>query len=130
MDQNGANFDDFAIAGRLSYWLWSSSPDSVLLAAASSGQLHDPQVRRQQVERMLGDSRLVHAFTEHFLDSWLELKKIDFTTPDKDLYPEFDEPLRDGIVRETHAFFNEMLTHDLSVLNFIDSDSRHAQQSG
>jgi hypothetical protein len=121
VDQSPVDGDDYTLASRLSYFLWSAPPDDVLLTAAAKQQLRHPEVRRQQVERMLADPRAA-AFTQQFLDSWLELKKIDFTTPDKELYPEFDEPLRDAIVRETHAFFDELLAHDLSVLNFIDSE--------
>jgi hypothetical protein len=62
------------------------------------------------------------AFTENFLGQWLNLRQINFTTPDKRLYPEFDDLLEWSMVRETHLFFEELLRHDLSVLNFVDSD--------
>ncbi|HWB00901.1 MAG TPA: DUF1592 domain-containing protein, partial [Pirellulales bacterium] len=113
--------DAYDLAARLSYFLWSAAPDDELLSLAGNGQLNDPSVRRGQVERMLADARSA-TFTRHFLDHWLDLKKIDFTTPDRGLYPTFDEPLRDAMLKETRTFFDELLTHDLSVTNFIDSD--------
>jgi len=121
LDYRPAPLDDYALASRLSYFLWCGPPDEELLRLAASKQLHDPKVRRRQVERMLADERS-SVFTRHFLDGWLELKKIDFTTPDRELYPEFDEPLKDAMLRETRAFFDELLRHDQSVLNVIDSD--------
>jgi mono/diheme cytochrome c family protein len=113
--------DDDAIASRLSYFLWSSPPDAVLRTLAEEQKLRDPQVRREQVERMLSDPK-GQDFTRRFLDGWLDLKKIDFTTPDRDLYPEFDEPLRQAMLQETRLFFDELLRHDLSVTNVVDSD--------
>lgn len=70
---------------------------------------------------MLGDPK-AQAFTRNFTDQWLDLRSIDATTPDKQLYPEFDEWLQLSMVRETREFFNEVLRADLSVLSFVDSD--------
>jgi hypothetical protein len=121
LDRRPAGLDDYDVAARLSYFLWNAPPDERLLELAAAGRLSDPAERRRQTERMLVDPRS-QAFTERFLDSWLELSRIDFTTPDRDLYPEFDEPLRDAMLRETRLFFDELLDNDLSVMNFIDSD--------
>lgn len=116
-----AKRDDHAIASRLSYFLWSTMPDEALLKLADAGRLRDPAVLREQVERMLGDRRAA-ALTDNFLGQWLDLRQIEETTPDAKLYPEFDKLLELSMVRETQRFFEELLTHDLSVLNFIDSD--------
>lgn len=113
--------DDYAIATRLGYFLGGGLPDAELLKLAQAGRLRDPEVRRAQAERLLAGPQ-AQPFLRHFLDGWLDLKSIEFTTPDRDLYPEFDESLRDGMLRETRAFFTELLQHDLSVLNLIDSD--------
>lgn len=113
--------DDHAIASRLSYFLWSTMPDDELLAAADAGNLHEPATLRAQVERMLGDPK-ARAFTENFCGQWLSLRDIKATTPDKQLYPEFDELLEWSMVRETESFFDELLKDDLSVANFVDSD--------
>jgi hypothetical protein len=113
--------DDYALASRLSYFLWSTMPDQTLLQLAESGKLRQPDVLRDQVERMLRDPK-AQAFTENFTGQWLGLRNINATTPDKALYPEFDEFLQWSSVRESQLFFDEILTHDLSVRNFVDSE--------
>ncbi len=113
--------DDFALAARLSYFLWSSLPDEELHTLASRGELHHPQVLRAQVERMLGDPKS-RRFVENFTGQWLKLREIDFTVPDEQLYPEYDQLLRQSMLDETHTFFREILDKNLSVQNFIDSD--------
>jgi len=113
--------DDYALASRLSYFLWSSMPDAELLSLAQAGKLSQPAVLRAQTERLLASPK-ARAFTENFLGQWLDLRQIDFTTPDKKLYPEYDELLKTSMVRETQLFFEEILKHDLPVQNFIQSD--------
>lgn len=109
-----------ALATQLSYFLWSSMPDEELFTEAKAGRLGDPQVLAQQVERMLRDPKAAE-FTENFTGQWLDLRLIDFTTPDKSLFPEYDELLHVSMVEESQRFFQEILDHDLSLLNFIDS---------
>ena len=113
--------DDFALASRLSYFLWSSMPDQELFALAGQNDLHKPDVLRAQVERMLKD-RKSRRFVESFTGQWLRLRDIDFTVPDRQLYPEYDQLLRQSMLEETRIFFQEILDRDLSVQNFIDSD--------
>ena len=113
--------DDFALASRLSYFLWSTMPDEELLALAEAGKLTDRDLLRQQVERMLTSPKAA-AFTDNFVGQWLGLREIDFTEPDRLLYPEFDDMLKAAIVRETHLFFDEILQNDLSLTNFVASD--------
>jgi hypothetical protein len=113
--------DDWALASRLSYFFWSTLPDQELFELAKKGALSEPTILRQQVERLLRDPR-ARAFTENFVGQWLDLRQIDATTPDKKLYPEFDELLKISMVRETELFFDEMLKNDLSVLNVVDAD--------
>ena len=74
------------------------------------------------MERLLDSPGKAATFTEDFLGQWLDLRLIDFTTPDKRLYPEFDELLKTSMVRETQLFFEEVLKHDLPVQTFIQSD--------
>ena len=111
-----------ALASRLSYFLWDSLPDDTLLALAASGDLLNPAVLTAQVDRMLDDPKS-DRFIEHFLDEWLKLHEIDFTTPDPKLYPEFDPWLRDSMLAETRATFRRLLDEDLSVAELIDSDT-------
>ncbi len=118
---NGKAVDDYTIASRLSYFLWSTLPDDELMRLAAEGKLRDPQVRRAQVERMVNDPR-IERFVKHFTDQWLDLRDIEFTTPSKKLYPEFDDLLQESMLRETRGFFRHILKNDLSVMNFIDSD--------
>ncbi|MBI3865435.1 MAG: DUF1592 domain-containing protein [Planctomycetia bacterium] len=131
--------DDFAVASRLSYFLWSTLPDEELLALAEAGArraasnrsddgtrsvpatLSDPDVLRSQVERMLQAPQAA-AFVENFVGQWLGLRDIDFTIPNHILYPEFDEMLKASMVRETELFFQQVLADDLSIANFVDSD--------
>jgi mono/diheme cytochrome c family protein len=113
--------DDHALASRLSYFLWSTMPDAALLELAAKGELRKPAVLRAQVERLLNHPK-ARAFTENFTGQWLSLRDIQATTPDKTLYPEFEEFLEWSMVRETHAFFEELLKSNLSVKNFVDSE--------
>jgi hypothetical protein len=116
-----ATLDDYALASRLSYFLWSTAPDAELLALADKKELHQPAVLRAQVERML-NSPLAHRFTTNFTGQWLDLRRIDFTIPDPVLYSDFDPLLLWSMPRETELFFEEVLRNDLSLLNFVDSD--------
>ncbi len=109
-----------ALAARLSYFLWSTMPDDELMKLADDGSLRQGDVLAQQVERLLASSK-ASAFTKNFTGQWLDLREINFTEPDANLYPEFDELLRISMVQETERFFDEILTNDLSLVNFVDS---------
>ena len=119
--ESPAGLDDFALASRLSYFLWSTMPDDELLALAEKHQLQQPDTLRRQVERMLRDPKAA-AFTENFVGQWLSLRSIDATMPDQMLYPEFDDVLKVSMVKEVLLFFDEVLKHDLSLTNFVASD--------
>ena len=121
LDEQPGKLDGYALAARLSYFLWSSAPDAELLAVAAKGDLSKPAVLRGQTERLLKHPK-ARAFTEDFTGQWLALRNIEFTTPDTRLYPEFDELLQVSMLQETHGFFDELLTRDLSLLNFVESD--------
>ena len=114
--------DDFALASRLSYFLWSTMPDEELLALAEATKLGDPATLRLQVERLLKSPKAA-LFTENFLGQWLSLRDIDATAPDHRLYSsDWDEMLRESMVKETHLFFEDVLKNDLSLTNFVASD--------
>ncbi len=113
--------DDYTLAARLWLFLWSSMPDGELMQLASEGKLSDPRVRRAQVDRMIRDPK-IDRFVENFTGQWLDLRDIEFTTPDQKLYPEYDELFLRSIKAETHGFFRHILTNNLTVLNFVDSD--------
>jgi mono/diheme cytochrome c family protein len=116
-----AALDDFALASRLSYFLWSSMPDEELFKLAEDGKLREPAALRRQVDRMLRDPK-AKAFTENFTGQWLGLRAIDDTSPDRMLYPEYDDILKVASVKETKLFFDEVLQNDLSLANFVSSD--------
>lgn len=113
--------DDFALASRLSYFLWSSAPDNELLELARTKKLRDPAVLREQTERLLSSEK-AEAFTKNFAHQWLDLRDIDATSPDTKLYPEFDQYLKQSMVEESEEFFEEILRNNESVRSFIDSN--------
>lgn len=113
--------DDFVLASRLSYFFWSTMPDDELLKLAEAGRLTQKDELKRQVERLLASPKAV-AFTENFVGQWLGLRDIDFTEPDRRLYPEFDDLLKSAMVQESQLFFNEILQHDLSITHFVSSD--------
>lgn len=113
--------NDYALASRLSYFLWSTLPDEELLKLAAEKKMTQPETLRAQVLRMLKDKR-AEALVTHFTGQWLDLRSIDAISPDANLYPEFDEMLKRAMLSETEAFFRELLTKDLPVANFIHSD--------
>ena len=119
--EEAGRLNDFALASRLSYFLWNSTPDAELLAVARQGKLNDPNVLRSQTERLLKDPKS-DRFVESFLDQWLGLWGIDNTTPDKDLYPEYDDELKISSMLETQASFRRMLDEDRSVRDFVAPD--------
>jgi mono/diheme cytochrome c family protein len=121
LPEKSGRLDDFALASRLSYFLWSIMPDEELLNLAERKELSQPATLRAQVERMLKDKRAA-AFTENFVAQWLGLRDIDATLPSHILYPEYDELLKASMLRETYLFFDELLKDDLSLTNFIASD--------
>ncbi len=113
--------DDFALACRLSYFLWSTVPDEELIKLAEDRKLAQPDTLRQQVERMLAHPKAA-AFTQNFVGQWLGLREIDATEPSHLLYPEFDHLLKVAMIREAELFFAEILKHDLSITHFVASD--------
>jgi hypothetical protein len=112
---------DNALASRLSYFLWRSPPDEELLQLASDGILSDTKTLDAQVSRMLSDERS-DRFINEFLDQWLDLELVDATTPDKYLYPEYDDVLRRAMLAETRLLFRHLIDEDLSIANLIESD--------
>ena len=109
-------------------------PDATLRALAADGTLREPAVLKAQLDRLLGDPRS-ERFVEHFLDEWLDMKKLDFTTPDPQLYPEFDPWLRDSMLAETRKTFRKLLVENRGVGQLVRSDTilinqRLAEQYG
>ena len=114
--------NDYAIASRLSYFLWNSLPDDTLFNLARHGKLKDSAVRREQVLRMLQDVKS-ERFAKDYVYQWLGLEKLDVIEPDVSIFTveEFDL-VRNQIKEEPVEFFKEVLASNLSLRNFIDSD--------
>jgi hypothetical protein len=120
--EHPGKLDDWAIANRLSLFLWSSLPDDELLDLARRGELkRGGDVVRNQVRRMLKEPR-AERFIEDFLAQWLALNEIAATTPDKQLYPEFIPYMQDCMVGETQAYFRHLLNHNLGIAHVVDAD--------
>ncbi len=111
--------DDYEIAARLSYFLWSSMPDEELFKLAGEHKLHKPEVIAAQARRMLLDPKSV-SLIDNFAGQWLELRNLDSVKPDPDRFPEFDESLRKAMKEETRLFFEAVIREDRSILDFID----------
>jgi cytochrome c553 len=120
-EEKPGKLDDWALASRLSYFLWNTCPDKELRELAANNTLHQPEVLRAQVKRLL-DSPKAEAFVENFIGQWLELHQIDFTQPDKKLYPEFDDILKAAMLGETKAFITFLIRSDLPISNLIHSE--------
>lgn len=120
-DADRATLNDWEIASRLSYLLWSTMPDDELFALAEQGKLRDKGERAKQVARMLTDPR-ADRFGDAFASQWLHLRKVGRFPPDKKLYPEYDDHLEKSMIAETKAFFREVLHNNLTLREFLNSD--------
>jgi hypothetical protein len=110
----------YALASRLSYFLWSSMPDEALMRAAASGTLRRPQVLAAQVRRMLKDPK-ASALVENFGGQWLQFRALESSAPDRERFPDFEDYLRLSMRRETELFFDSIVREDRSILDFIDA---------
>ena len=113
--------DDFALATRLSYFLWRSMPDEALFALAREGSLGEPEVLAGQVERMLDDPK-ADRFVKDFAGQAFRLYELKATNPDSGLYPEYDDRLGQAMAWETELFLAELIAEDLGVGHLIDAD--------
>ncbi len=130
-DQPGKSewkISDFELATRLSYFLWSSSPDRELLRLATEGNLSDPAVLKTQVERLLADPRS-EAIARHFAGQWLGFDELlEVTEPDTGRFPTFTPTLRHAMYRESVDFFNHLIRENRPVSDLIHSDYTFANE--
>ena len=112
---------DVELASRLSFFLWSSIPDEELMEVAASGRLREPGGLERQVRRMLADRRS-ESLVKNFAAQWLFLRNVPTLSPDLDLFPDFDESLRQAFVRETELFVESVLRDDSGVVNLLTAD--------
>lgn len=111
----------YEFASRLSYFLWSSMPDDDLFALAAAETLLEPAVIEAQVRRMLADPK-AKALAINFAGQWLQFRQIETIAPDPELFPAFDEELRQAMRRESELFFEAVMREDRSILEFLDAD--------
>ena len=111
--------DDYALASRLSYFLWSSMPDEELFALAEKGKLR--KNLDAQVSRMLKDPK-ARALVENFADQWLQIRNLSAVSPNHKLFPGFSDDLRAAMAKETELYFQYVMQQNHNVLEFIDSD--------
>jgi hypothetical protein len=112
---------DVELASRLSFFLWSSIPDEELLGLAEQGRLRNEVVLAKQVTRMLADPR-ADALITNFAGQWLQLRNVRSVQPNSDLYPDFDDNLRQGFRRETELLFDSIVREDRPVLELLTAD--------
>jgi hypothetical protein len=113
--------DDYQLASRLSYFLWSSMPDDELMSAADAGLLTGGDQLAGQIDRMLADPR-AEALADNFAGQWLYLRGLAEHEPDATAFPTFDPDLRAAMIEETRAFFREFLTGDRPVQEMLSAD--------
>lgn len=120
-----AVLDDYALASRLSYFLWGSTPDAALLEAAAQGALSDTEGLREAFDRMLADNK-ADALYDGFAMQWLQLGRLAVSAPDPVAFPQFSEPLREQMLAETRLFFGDVMARDASPLEFITGNQTFA----
>ena len=130
LKENPGPLNDYEIASRLSYFLTGCPPDDTLQKLAKTNQLSDAGVRRHQVDRLLGlvgtrershvgRDGLAKQFIKDFSSEWLDLDQLDFTQPDRKLYPKYDPIVRMAMLDETHEFLVDMVLEDRPVKNLV-----------
>jgi hypothetical protein len=119
----GAPFrlNNFDLASGLSFFLWSSVPDDELRQAAATEKLASPEAIDREVVRMLGDPK-ASALTANFAGQWLQLRNVRAIAPNSELFPDFDDNLRQAFQRETELFFESIVHEDRSALDLLRAD--------
>ena len=112
---------DLELASRLSFFLWRTMPDDELLDLASRGQLRDPAVLSAQVRRLLADDR-AQVMLDDFSGQWLQLGKVDVAVPNAQMFPNFDDNLKQDLRRETELFVDSIRREDRSLVDLLTAD--------
>ena len=121
LDENSGKLNDYALASRLSYFLWSTAPDSELLTLAEQNKLSKSVVLRGQVKRMLRNSKS-NRFANNFIRVWLNFDNIGEMPPSKDFKVYYRDNLEVAMRNETQTFFRHVLDHNLSTREFLNAD--------
>lgn len=118
---NGHKVNQYELASRLSYFIWSSMPDDELIKLADRGQLQNPDTLTKQITRMLRDKKS-RALTENFATQWLNLRVLDELTPDPDQFKTFNAKLKADMIRETEMLFESIVKDNRPITDFIDAN--------
>ena len=121
------DLNDFEVASRLSYFLWSSLPDEELLKVATEGKLRQDGNLEKQTRRMLVDPKS-KALAENFAGQWLELRSLEVRTPDKQLFPQYDDGLKAAMRTETEMFFDSLVREDRPIFDLLSADFTFANE--
>ena len=118
---------DLDLASRLSFFLWSTTPDDALLGVARQGKLKDPAVLEREVRRMLADPR-AEALSVNFAGQWLNLRGMQSAGPLPLVYPDFDDPLRQAMRREVELLFDSIVREDRSIVDLLTADYTYVNE--
>jgi hypothetical protein len=114
-----ALIDEYSLASRLSYFIWSAPPDDKLLQLAAKGELRKNLAT--EVKRMLGDWR-AYSLADDFAGQWLQLRDVEIADVDTRRFPEFKGGISSSMKKETQSFFNHLLSQNLPVIEFLSAD--------
>jgi hypothetical protein len=120
-DATERKLNEYEVASRLSYFLWSSMPDEELLKLAENKRLFDPAILQAQIERMLHDDK-ANALSRNFASQWLNLRNLTDVRPNPELFPDFDDALRSAMRQETEMLFSTIVKENRSIDDFLNAD--------
>lgn len=120
-ENESISLNQYELATRISYFLWSSMPDDELLLMAHQGTLTDEKRLLEKIGRMIQDSRS-NQFVEHFAGQWLQLRNLDTVAPDSKAFPQYSDEIRDLMRRETMTFFAGVMRANLPVTTLLNAD--------
>ncbi len=120
-DRKIVPLDDYQLASRLSYLMWSTVPDAELIKLAESGKLHEPAVLKAQLKRLIADPRS-RALFDGFGAQWLGLNELETKTFDPDKFPQMTSEMRAAMYDEARMFFESIMRGNKSVVSFVESD--------
>lgn len=116
---NSALIDEYSLANRLAYFLWSAPPDDKLLQLAAKGELRKNLAA--EMKRMITDWR-AYSFTEDFAGQWLQLRDMDIVSPDTRAFPEWKGGIAYLMKRESQMFFEYIMKENRSLVEFLNAD--------
>jgi hypothetical protein len=126
-DARERSLNEYEVASRLSYFLWSSMPDEELFQLAENKRLFDSTILRGQIERMLKHEKAA-ALGQNFASQWLNLRNLADVRPNPDVFPDFDDALRAAMGRETILLFNTIVREDRSIDEFLGADYSYVNE--